>query len=157
MRDMIEGVVAVPVTRDGKILIIKDGENTGKSEKLGWDRVGERKSIERLMQFVGGVCETDDLIGELVREGFEETQIQFSQTDFVESGVGTLIDHKRANGEVMMVGVSIYWLLLSEETERLLVGNGAVKMTDELQLRERDMIIYGLVKDKVSEVILVEN
>ncbi|MCE7897748.1 hypothetical protein DYH11_00855 [Candidatus Microgenomates bacterium CPR3] len=62
-----------------------------------------------------------------------------------------------ANGEVMMVGVSIYWLLLSEETERLLVGNGAVKMTDELQLRERDMIIYGLVKDKVSEVILVEN
>lgn len=57
----------------------------------------------------------------------------------------------------MMVGVSIYWLLLSEETERLLVGNGAVKMTDELQLRERDMIIYGLVKDKVSEVILVEN
>ncbi len=56
-----------------------------------------------------------------------------------------------------MVGVSIYWLLLSEETERLLVGNGAVKMTDELQLRERDMIIYGLVKDKVSEVILVEN
>ncbi|MCE7897747.1 MAG: hypothetical protein DPW11_03975 [bacterium] len=86
----IEGVVAVPVTRDGKILIIKDGENTGKSEKLGWDRVGERKSIEGLMQFVGGVCETDDLIGELVREGFEETQIQFAQTDFVESGVGTL-------------------------------------------------------------------
>lgn len=157
MRDMIEGVVAVPVTRDGKILIIKDGENTGKSEKLGWDRVGERKSIEGLMQFVGGVCETEDLIEELVREGYEETQITFSRSDFIDSGVGTLIDHQRASGETMMVGVSIYWLLLSEEMERLLMEDGGVEMTDHLQLRERDMIIYGLMKDKVSEAILVEN
>lgn len=154
---MIEGVVAVPVTRDGKILIIKDGENTGKSEKLGWDRVGERKSIEGLMQFVGGVCETEDLIEELVREGYEETQITFSRSDFIDSGVGTLIDHQRASGETMMVGVSIYWLLLSEEMERLLMEDGGVEMTDHLQLRERDMIIYGLMKDKVSEAILVEN
>lgn len=153
MYKRVEGVVAVPVTKDGKILVIKDGENTGKHEKSGWDQAGERVSIEGLMQFIGGVCETDDLIRELVREGGEETQTKFSRSDFIESGVGTLIDHQRASGEVMMVGVNIYWLLLSDETERQLMENGAVEMTDKLQLRERDMIIYGLMKDRVSDVI----
>lgn len=150
----MEGVVAVPVTKDGRILAIWDGENAGKKEKFGWDVEGERKSIEGQMQFIGGVSEREDLIGELIREGSEEVDIIFSRTDFVETGVGTLIDHQRKNGEVMMVGVSIYWLLLSDETERLLMESGAVEMTDNLQLRERDMIIYGLMKDKVSEVKL---
>jgi len=150
---MIEGVVAVPVTKDGKILAIRDGENAGKSEKFGWDVGGERKSIEGLMQFVGGVCESRDLVGELIRESREETKLLFSRNDFIDAGVGTLIDHQRANGEMMMVGVTIYWLLLDNEMERLLWEGGAVDMTESLELRERDMIIYSLMKNKVSEII----
>ena len=149
MISMIEGVVAVPVTKDGRILVVWDGENAGKKEKFGWNVSGDRKPIQGLMQFVGGVCETDDLIGELVREGDEETKIRFSRANFIETGVATLIDHERGNGVQMMVRVSIYWLLLSDETEALLMQGGAVVMTDNLQLRERDTIIYGLMKDKI--------
>lgn len=152
---IVEGVVAVPVTKDGNILAIWDGENAGKKEKLGWDVVGKRKSIEGRMQFIGGVSESKDLIGELIREGSEEAKIKLHRTDFEETGVGTLIDHQRAGGELMMVGVSIYWLLLSYEMERLLRSAGAVDMTETLELRERDMIIYGLIKDKVPDSLTI--
>ena len=152
---MTEGVVAIPVTKNGRILAVCDGENTGKKEKLGWDLVGDRKSIAGKMQFIGGVSESDDLISELIREGSEETKVEFSRTDFVETGVGTLIEHQRANGEVLLVGVSIYWLLLSNEMERELRDGGAVDMTEMLELRERDMIIYGLIKDKVPDSLTI--
>lgn len=155
MGKITEGVVAVPVTKDGKILAVWDGENAGKKEKLGWDINGDRKTIAGLMQFVGGVCESDDPLADLIREGREETELNFFPTDFIEVGVGTLIDHQRADGELMMVGVSIYWLLLSDEMECLLRNAGAVDMTETLELRERDMIIYGLIKNKVPNSLTI--
>lgn len=150
-----EGVVAVPITKRGRILAIWDGENAGKKEKIGWDVNGNRKTIADLRQFVGGVCESDDLLADLIREGSEETELNFSPTDFIEAGVGTLIDHQRANGEVMLVGVSVFWLMLGEEMEILLKEAGAVEMTDEIELRERDMIIYSLLKDQIPTNIQV--
>lgn len=152
---IVEGVVAVPVTKDGNILAIWDGENAGKKEKIGWDIKGDRKTIAGLRQFVGGVCESDDPLADLIREGREETELNFFPTDFIEAGVGTLIDHQRADGALMVVRVSTYWLLLSDEMERLLRKGGAVDMTETLELRERDMIIYGLIKDKVPDSLTI--
>ena len=143
-----EGVVAVPITKEGKILAVWDGENKGKMEKFGWNIGGERKPIEGLMQFVGGLCETGDELVELVREASEEIELDFWTTDFAPAGVGTLIDHQRANGESMLVGVSIYWLVLSEDAEQRLRDGGAVDMEERVRLRERDSIVYGLLKDR---------
>lgn len=39
--------------------------------------------------------------------------------------------------------------------ERELRDGGAVDMTEMLELRERDMIIYGLIKDKVPDSLTI--
>ena len=147
MTPSAEGVVAVPITKNGKVLVIWDGENKSKQERLGWDIEGQRKPIDGLRQFVGGVCEAEDQLKELVREAREETEIDFEAANFVPAGVGTLIDHQRANGEIMLVGVSIYWLVLNEEMELQLREKGAIDMDVGVILRERDRIIFNLMQN----------
>ncbi len=154
MTPRAEGVVAVPITMDGKVLAIWDGENANKREKLGWNIGGARTPIEGLRQFVGGLCETTDQLDELVREAKEETKIDFEAANFVPAGVGTLIDHQRANGETMLVAVSVYWLVLNREMELQLREGRAIDMDVGIELRERDRIIYYLMQniERPSEI-----
>ena len=154
MTPRAEGVVAVPITMDGKVLAIWDGENANKREKLGWNIGGARTPIEGLRQFVGGLCETTDQLDELVREAKEETKIDFEAANFVPAGVGTLIDHQRANGETMLVAVSVYWLVLNREMELQLSEGRAIDMDVGIELRERDRIIYYLMQniERPSEI-----